>query len=486
MQRRTRVRYWGQVVALTFIIVAANACGGGAVATVAPTPTAPPPTATIAATSTTISATATNLPPTATAAPPTKTPLPPTATPVPVVVETRKVVTTKNSSGQPLIIGEIVNVGPGDVGDLKVILAVIDGAGKTASVPTAVIALEALAPGEKTVWQATVTEKIETIKEVQAQAQAARLSTSLRDRLYKDIKVEGLSFSSRTGQQPTVWANGQIANTGSANATVGVWMAVYGADGQLTHVGFDSAARLYQIQAGKQQPFLIELSGISEIPLKYELWIRSSKREAAFSSTVIDLEAQKVSIIKNPGAAPSVLGELLNPSKVDVASFNLVIAFLDDTGKIVGVGGGSIAANLLIPGERTVWRSSFFSGMTDKTAFKEVRVQAQSLVASEATKRMSARDLRVVGETIAPSGAAGSYLRVNAQLTNTGTQPTVSAVVYVAIYSAEGTLLFVEAGFPQPSQIAAGGSAPFTINLITLKELPAKYEFFIAAAKSGQ
>lgn len=485
MRPCTRVRYWGQVITLTFIIATASACGGGVVATVAPMSTMAP-TATIAATPPPPSATATTVPPTATIPAPAKTPIPPTATPLPVMVETRNVVTTKNSSGQPLIIGEIVNIGPSDVGDLKVILAVIDGAGKTASVPSAVIALEALAPGEKTVWQATVTEKIETIKEVQAKAQATRLSTAVRDRLYKEVKVEGLSFSSRTGQQPTVWANGHITNTGSVSATVGIWLAAYDADGKLTHVTFDNATRLYQIQAGKQQPFLIELSGISETPVKYEIWLRSTKRDASFSSTVIDLTPQKVNVIKKPGAAPSVIGELLNPSDVDISSINLVIAFLDDDGKIVGVGGGSIAATLLTPGERTVWRSSFFSGMTEMTAFKEVRVQAQSLVASETIKRMSARDLRVSDETIAPSGAAGSYLRVNGQLTNTGTQPTLSAVVYIAIYSAEGTLLFVEPGFPQPSQIAAGGSAPFTINLITLKEPPAKYEFFISAAKSGQ
>ena len=402
-----------------------------------------------------------------------------------MLVETRNVATTKNTSGQFLIIGEFANIGQGDVGELKVLLSVIDGAGKTVAAPTAVIATEALAPGEKTVWQATVTEKLDAIAEVRAQAQATRLGATVRDRLYKDLKVAGVNFSAQAGQPPTIWVGGQIANTGSASATVGIWMAAYGADGKLTHVSLDTATRLYQLPSGKEQPFLIELAGLSEPPVRYEFWLRGSKREASFSRQVVDLETQKVNVIKNPGTAPAVVGEVSNPGKADVAGFTLVISFLDDAGKTVGVGSGSLATNLLPPGERTVWRSSFFSGMTDKTAFKDVRVQVQSLVASDATKRMSVRDLRVEGEILAPTGGANSYFRVNGQLVNKGGQATQSAVIYIAISSADGKLLLVQTAFPQTGQIPAGGSSPFTIDLISTRELPAKYEFFIVATRAN-
>ncbi len=500
MRRCSRTQCRGRAFTLLFVLLMAAGCGGatgttgGAVGGVTPTATAAPPPATALVTATGLPPTApappasTNTPlaPTATAPPPTRTPVPPTATPLPVLVETRNIVTTKSSSGQPVIIGEIANVGQGEVGELKVILAVIDGAGKTVAVPIAVIAVESLAPGEKTVWQATVAEKIDVgaIKEVQAQAQATRASVSLRDRLYKEVKVEGVSFSSRAGQPPTVWANGRVLNTGTASATVGVWMAAYGADSKLTHVAADNATRLAQLAPGKEQPFVIELSGSSDAPVKYEFWVRASKRDAAFSATIVDLQAQKVQVVRSSGAAPLVVGEFVNPGNADVAGFNVAIAFIDEGGKTVGVGSGSLAANLLTPGERTVFKSSFFSGMTDKTAYKDVRVQAQAMVASDATKWTSARDLRVEGESIAPTGGVGSYVRVNGQVANKGTQPTQSAVVYIAIYGADGALLMVEQGFsPAGGQIPAGGSVPFTINLITLKELPAKYEFFISATR---
>ena len=143
----------------------------------------------------------------------------------------------------------------------------------------------------------------------------------------------------------------------------------------------------------------------------------------------------------------------------------------------------TLASNLLAPGERTVWRSVFFSGMTEKTAYKEVRVQAQAQLASDSAKRQHYRDIAVEGETIAPSGGAGSFLRVTGQLVNKGTQPTQSAFVTIAVYAADGTLLYIERGSAQTQQIPAGGSVPFTINLITLRELPAKYEFFYWSTK---
>jgi hypothetical protein len=488
LPQRGWIRHWGCAATLVCALLLITACGGAApgatvVATlnVAPTATIPPPTPTTAATTTTAAA---NLPPTPTAVPPTRTPLPPTATPLPIMVEARNVATTKNTSGQFLIIGEFVNLGQGDIGELKVLVSVLDGTGKTIAAPTAVLALEALGPGEKTVWQATVTEKLDAIGEVRAQAQAARLATSVRDRLYKDLKVAGVSFSSQTGQQPTVWVNGQVTNTGSNSASVGVWIAAYAADGKLTHVTLDSSTRLYQVPAAQEQPFQIALPGLSEPPARYEFWLRGNKREASFSAQVVELPTQKVNVVKSAGAAPVVFGEITNPGQAEVASFNLVISFLDDAGKTVGVGGGSLASNLLAPGERTVWRSVFFSGMTDKTAYKEVRVQAQAMVAGDSIKRQSARNLRVEGETIAPSGGAGSYLRVNGQVVNSGNQPTQTVSVTIAVYGADGTLLLIERAAPQTQQIPAGGSAPFTMNLITVREPPAKYEFFFAATKT--
>ncbi len=266
---QTRAAEVGQIATLT----AQNAALQATIA--APTP--PPPA----------TATATIPPPTPTPVstptprPPTSTPTPrPTPSPTPgkVEVTTANVSNYRDSIGSLWFIGELMNNGQTDAGNLQVAISLIDEAGQTiASGSASSPAVDILKPGQKTVWKVLMNNKPEAWKEARIQAQAGPVPSYTRQSNYADLKAEGVTLSPPENQYGWVKASGQVLNTGAAQARfVKVTIALYDGTDKLIAVN-DSYARLDQIPPGGSAPFSVDFTGVRQTPQRFEVYVNGSK-----------------------------------------------------------------------------------------------------------------------------------------------------------------------------------------------------------------
>lgn len=235
--------------------------------------------AALAPTATTV-ATATPAPTATSAATATPTRIPPTATAPPAKIEVvaENVSNYRDSIGTLWYVGEVVNKGQGDAGDIKVAISLLNDTGQTAAAgSSSTLGLPVVKAGGKTVWRALVDKAPEAWREERIQVQAGPVSSFARGYYYYDLKLDGLTVTPPANQYSSIAVTGQVLNTGTATAQyVQITVGIYDAAGKLLRVA-DGSAKLDQIAPGGTAPFSVEISGVKAVPAKFEAYVRGTK-----------------------------------------------------------------------------------------------------------------------------------------------------------------------------------------------------------------
>ena len=184
----------------------------------------------------------------------------------------------RDSIGSLWFIGEIVNTGTVELVDIRVVVSLLDAAGQTvATGSSSTVGGDILNPGEFTVWRALLNNAPAEWADVRTQAQGARVTNFTRDRIYTELKTEGVTLVPPESQYGWVKASGQVVNTGTGTARfVEVTMGLYDQSGTLIAVA-NGYAKLEQIPPGGSAPFSLDFTGVRELPAHKEVFVSGSK-----------------------------------------------------------------------------------------------------------------------------------------------------------------------------------------------------------------
>ncbi len=196
----------------------------------------------------------------------------------------------------------------------------------------------------------------------------------------------------------------------------------------------------------------------------------------------VEIVAQGVTNYRDTSGSLWFMGEVLNTGQTDAGSIQIAISLIGDTGQTLAVGSaGAFLQSLPIlkPGQKAVW-----STLIDKApeAWKEERVQVQVGQVQSYERTLYYFDLKTDGVTLDPPTQFGG-VKASGQIVNSGLGTAKNARVTIAMYDAEGKLLRVEDGYAKLDQIPPGGSAPFSIDAYTLKQVPPKFEIYVYSQK---
>lgn len=196
-----------------------------------------------------------------------------------------------------------------------------------------------------------------------------------------------------------------------------------------------------------------------------------------------EVKVEQVINVRSSFGSLYYYGVVVNSGQADAGDIQVAISLLGDTGQTLATGSaGSFSMGLpyLKPGERT-----YFRALIDKApeTWKEERIQVQAGPVSSFTRNLYFFNLKSDGVTCAPPPRASSWVTCTGQAANTGTSPTKSVEITIAAFNAEGKLLAVNSSYAKLDQIAPGDSAPFSIDFLDLKEVPAKIEVQVQGQK---
>lgn len=194
----------------------------------------------------------------------------------------------------------------------------------------------------------------------------------------------------------------------------------------------------------------------------------------------VDVVVQNVGTIRT-SAALYFVGEVVNKGQVAASDIEVAVSLLDGAGKTIGTGSDSsmfFAVPILNPGEKTVWKALIQS---NPLAWKEERIQVQANPVSSIARALYYLDVKAEGVTLNPPANQYGWVNASGQITNTGTGIATLARVTIAAYDDTGHIIAIEDGYAKLQVIGPGQSAPFSVDFLNLKQLPAKYEVYVSA-----
>ncbi|HET8627221.1 MAG TPA: FxLYD domain-containing protein [Thermomicrobiales bacterium] len=175
------------------------------------------------------------------------------------------------------------------------------------------------------------------------------------------------------------------------------------------------------------------------------------------------------------------IGEVVNTGTADAANIQIAVSLLDAGGQTVATGQASaLGLPALKPGQKTVWRALINNA---PETWQEQRVQAQASQANALLTAAYYLDLQPAGVTLTPPANEYGWVKASGQVTNTGQGAATFVVVTIGLYGANGKLLAVADGATKLQQLTAGGSAPFAIDFVRVKEIPPKFEVYVHGVK---
>ena len=194
----------------------------------------------------------------------------------------------------------------------------------------------------------------------------------------------------------------------------------------------------------------------------------------AVSATVA---AENVSNYRDSAGGLWFIGELVNQGQVEAGGLEVAISLLDAGGQTLGTGKGSTTGvPILKAGQRTVWRALISNA---PPAWATERVQAQAKPVASFERELFHPDLKVEGVTLTPPENQYSWVKASGQIVNGGTRAARFAQATIGLYDADGKLMAVSSGYSRLEQVPPGGTAPFSIDFIDTKAVPAKFEVYV-------
>lgn len=192
----------------------------------------------------------------------------------------------------------------------------------------------------------------------------------------------------------------------------------------------------------------------------------------------ISVAAENVSNYRDSAGGLWFIGELVNQGQTEAGGMEVAISLLDPGGQTIGTGKATtFGVPILKGGERTVWRALISNA---PQAWATERVQAQAKPVAGFERELYHPDLKVEGVTLAPPENQYGWVKASGQIVNGGTRAAQFAQATVGLYDAEGKLTAVGFAFSRLEQVPPGGSAPFSVDFIGTKDLPAKFEVYVS------
>jgi hypothetical protein len=211
----------------------------------------------------------------------TATPPRPTATAIPQVeLATRNVNTYRDAVGALWVVGELVNAGQLDAGDIEISVTLLGEGGQpldTRILSFLTVGLPILRPGEATVWRGQAGRAPDLVREVQARPQAKPVSSFTRSTYAFDLQAAGVVLHPSASQIGSASASGQVVNTSAVALTqVQVVVAAYDESGTLLRVE-QTLISFRGVSPGGQAPFAVTFSELKQVPPRYEIYLSGRK-----------------------------------------------------------------------------------------------------------------------------------------------------------------------------------------------------------------
>jgi len=190
---------------------------------------------------------------------------------------------------------------------------------------------------------------------------------------------------------------------------------------------------------------------------------------------------EKVNSYRDRGGALWFVGEIVNTGSVQVAGLGVAVSLLDGSGQTIATGSATtIGLDILPPGAFTVWRALMNNA---PQTWAEVRAQPQASPVSRTSLERAATGLTVEGLTLTPAAGPNDWLKVTGQVVNAGPEAASRAHVTMGLYDAAGQLIAVGDGSARLQQIPPGDSAPFSIDFLGQRDVPAHREVFVSGSR---
>lgn len=176
-----------------------------------------------------------------------------------------------------------------------------------------------------------------------------------------------------------------------------------------------------------------------------------------------------------------VVGMVENQSSSDLALKIIAVSLLGPNGETVGSASALDKPSMLTAGARGPWRSL----VSGTPVFSNVRMQLESGPIDNRFVGEISQDLRADGVTTQVRQRSANP-KILGQIVNTAGKTLGTAKVIGAVFSSDGQLLDVDAGYGKLENMTPGQSAPFELTFISpAVQDPSRYElYFEARAKS--
>lgn len=184
---------------------------------------------------------------------------------------------------------------------------------------------------------------------------------------------------------------------------------------------------------------------------------------------------QKVTFVRDQFGGGTFMGEIINSGVVDAGELSVTIELLGANGEQLvnkTVESFDMALMVLKPGQKTVWRLNLFNA---PERWQEERIRAEAVPIGLFASR---EVVQVDGAKLTPGTKGSAAATASGLLINSGQTNMRGLRLTVACYDEAGHLVGVANTLLGAVELAPGGSAPFSVTILGLQQVTARYEFF--------